>query len=644
MIDVKYRPDIDGLRAVAVALVLLFHADLRFSGGYIGVDVFFVISGYLITGLILKEKQAGRFTLTGFWTRRIRRILPASMLVTAATLVGGAILLMPSYYKELAEASIAQQLMSSNIYFWQESGYFGGTAKSKALLHTWSLAVEEQFYLFYPFLLIFLHRFSRTIMICCLIAIATVSLAFCIWTTTTHSSAAFYLLPARAWELLLGAIVCIVPLPKLNRSWQINLISLIGFTSILAASYWFDDSTSFPGYHAVIPCLGAALIIYSSMTQLSLVGKFLATPPMVAIGLLSYSIYLWHWPLLVFAHYWYIDWVPGSIRLSILFLSVALAYLSWRFVEIPFRNKKYQVSTRNVFLAAILTSLILIGVSICIILTKGARFRYAPEVLLFDTRWDGIINPQYEGTIEDAEQGQLPRIGEEYDLNSQVDYMVWGDSHARAVGKLVDDLGKEYGLSSIIAARSKTGPLLNSTVRPADQIEWNNRVLENVRGLKIQNVILVGRWTTYFGAGIPKDNAAANVEGINNTVNELRAMGVRVWILNQVPEQSRNPNILLMRASLNGMPLPTGITRNEDQDKRGKINSILDSMSNDNVTLLNPLPYCFNRQNESRLGDSGGSYYWDDDHLSVYGTHVLLRDLFKPVFQDIANHSVHGKK
>ena len=219
MIDFKYRPDVDGLRAVAVTLVLLFHAGLGFSGGFIGVDVFFVISGFLITGLILKEQESGKFSLANFWVRRIRRIIPAATVVVVAVLVAGFFILLPRDYEDLGKSAIAQQLMLSNVYFWRNTGYFDGPADLKALLHTWSLAVEEQFYLGYPFLMMLLHRFGRKVTVGALTFLGVGSLIVSVYGVEHHPSATFFLLPTRAWELLIGGLICFLPKPTRVPSW-----------------------------------------------------------------------------------------------------------------------------------------------------------------------------------------------------------------------------------------------------------------------------------------------------------------------------------------------------------------------------------------------------------------------------------------
>ena len=235
MIELKYRPDVDGLRAVAVMLVLLYHGGLGFSGGYVGVYVFFVISGFLITGLILKEQKAGTFSLRGFWARRIRRIIPAAATMALVTLAAGYFLLFPSDYEELGRSAVAQQLLVSNIFFWRHTGYFAGASELKPLLHTWSLAVEEQFYLGYPFLLLLLARFKRRMAFGVLVGLALASLAVAEYGVWNHPSPTFFFLPTRAWELLLGALICFLPEPVRVRPRLLAAATLLSLGAILAA-------------------------------------------------------------------------------------------------------------------------------------------------------------------------------------------------------------------------------------------------------------------------------------------------------------------------------------------------------------------------------------------------------------------------
>jgi peptidoglycan/LPS O-acetylase OafA/YrhL len=338
-----YRPDIDGLRAIAVLSVLFFHADLGCSGGFVGVDVFFVVSGYLITGLILKDIDAGRFGITQFWERRIRRILPALSIVVLFCLAMGWFFFSPLDYRKLGQSAFAQALLVSNIFFWQtagKAGYFDeSSVEITPLLHTWSLAVEEQFYLLFPFLLLACRGFSRRRLARLTLVLGAISLGLSVYCSYYYRVANFYLLPTRAWELLIGAWPAIVLSTRDPARWLKESVSWAGLAAILAAIFLYNRETRFPGITALPPCVGAALIIWANRSSCTSVGKILAWPPLVYIGLISYSLYLWHWPLLAFGRYL----VPGPLSVGerglLLLIGLVLAALSLKFVETPFRQR-----------------------------------------------------------------------------------------------------------------------------------------------------------------------------------------------------------------------------------------------------------------------------------------------------------------
>jgi len=383
MIDLKYRPEIDGLRAVAVILVLLFHADLGFSGGFIGVDVFFVISGFLITGLILKKQREGTFQLSEFWVRRIRRILPASVVMVVVTLVVGGFLLMPEDYTTLSKTAAYHQLMVSNVYLWKKSGYFEAPSELKPLMHTWSLAVEEQFYLFYPFLLVWLNRFRDRVKFSVLFGLCLLSFVGSEWMVRTEQSTAFFLLPFRAWEMLCGGLICFFPNPRFLPRLVANSLSLISLGGIFACGWYFSDTMRFPGISAAWPCLATAVFIYANSGHLTLTGRILSLKPVVFVGLISYSLYLVHWPILVYLRTEYGLDLPISVALSALALSVILAVLSWRFVERPFRTGTLIKSRNSLVKTAIaIPAMILMG-TLAIELSGGLPQRLPREAQSF---------------------------------------------------------------------------------------------------------------------------------------------------------------------------------------------------------------------------------------------------------------------
>ena len=260
----KYRADIDGLRAIAVLPVIFFHLDLPgFSGGFVGVDVFFVISGFLITSIILKEINDEKFSIVRFYERRIRRIFPALFPVLLFTLIIGAFLFDYQSFKGLGESITATTLFSSNILFWHQSGYFDSSSLLKPLLHTWSLAVEEQFYIFFPLLLISINRFSKKRYMPWLLGLCLISFSLSLYGVYTYQTATFYLVPTRAWELLSGAILALGVIPQLQSSLHRNLFSIVGLCLIIFSVGVYTEATLFPGAAALAPVLGASLIIYS---------------------------------------------------------------------------------------------------------------------------------------------------------------------------------------------------------------------------------------------------------------------------------------------------------------------------------------------------------------------------------------------
>lgn len=338
----KYRREIDGLRAIAVLPVIFFHAGFQtFHGGFIGVDIFFVISGYLITSIIMGELEKDRFSIIDFYERRARRILPALFLVMLVTVPFAWLWLLPHEMRDFSQSLIAVSAFSSNVLFWKEANYFDTAAELKPLLHTWSLAVEEQYYLFFPILLMVLWKVGKQAVMPFVLVTLIASLVLAEIGVRTAPTATFYLLPTRAWELLIGAVAALLLRGQQDAGTHAPMggwLSLAGLGLILASLFTFDKETPFPGLHALIPTLGATLIILFARES-NLVGKWLGSRLLVGIGLLSYSAYLWHQPLFAFARSGNTAH-PGSFTFAALTLAtMALAYLSWRFVEAPFRDR-----------------------------------------------------------------------------------------------------------------------------------------------------------------------------------------------------------------------------------------------------------------------------------------------------------------
>ncbi len=467
----KHRPYIDGLRAVAVLPVLLFHADIGFGGGiipsigfrggYVGVDIFFVISGYLITGLILKDLDAGQFSIVNFWERRVRRILPALAVVVFSCIIAGGFLFFPDDYQELGHSAYAQAMLLSNAYFWWNSGYFAAASDVKPLLHTWSLAVEEQFYLVFPFLLMVIYRYSRKSLLRTILFTGAVSFILSVYGTYKYPSATFYFLPTRAWELLLGAILAALPARRAPARWSMEILSWGGFFCIFYAVLFYKSDTRFPGMAALPPCLGAALIIWANNGVLTSFGQLLATRPVVFVGLISYSLYLWHWPLLVFYKYRVLE--PSTIsrnqRLCLLLLSFILAVLSWKFIETPFRKRKVFTNRAQIFTFAGVTTIMLISTGLAIQLLQGLPSRIPLEVQRYAAAGqDRVLALHRNLSLKDVLNEDFIELGSG-DKKQPIRVLVWGDSHARAVLPVLDALCKEHSIRGLGATHVATAPI-----------------------------------------------------------------------------------------------------------------------------------------------------------------------------------------
>lgn len=378
----KYRAEIDGLRAFAVVPVILFHAGFEtFSGGFVGVDVFFVISGYLITTIIVSELEAGTFSILNFYERRARRILPALFFVVAVSIPFAWMLLLPSDMRDFAQSVAAVSLFSSNILFWKESGYFAAAAELKPLLHTWSLAVEEQYYIIFPPLLVLLWGIGKTRVVYILFGLGVASLVAAQWTSANAPSFGFFMLPTRAFELLIGALVAFHQIDKDEIKGN-NAFSLLGCTMVVYSIFAFDNQTPFPSVYTLLPTAGVALIILFT-SEATITFKFLGNRMAVGIGLISYSAYLWHQPAFAFArHYASGEHLESETMLGLVALSLVLAYFSWRFVEAPFRGSK-RFNMKQIFVGSAICSFLFISIGVMGHLTDGFIFRGSDEATTF---------------------------------------------------------------------------------------------------------------------------------------------------------------------------------------------------------------------------------------------------------------------
>ena len=431
----KYRAEIDGLRALAVLPVILFHAGFEwFSGGFVGVDVFFVISGYLITTIIISEMAEGKFSIVNFYERRARRILPALFFVMAACLPFAWMWLTPNDLKDFGQSLIAVSTFSSNILFWQMSGYFDTAAELKPLLHTWSLAVEEQYYILFPIFLMLTWRLGIRWVLLLLSIVFFISLGVAQWGAYNSPSAAFFLLPTRGWELLVGVFAAFYL--KYNthlKSHSLNqTFSLLGFGMIVYSIIAFDETTPFPSLYALIPTIGTGLLILCAVPK-TYVHKLLSLKFIVGIGLISYSAYLWHQPLLAFARHRSLGEISELILVTLCLASLVMAWFSWRFVEKPFRSKT-KVSSRLIFKFSIIFALFFSITGLWLHQSNGALKYYPKEK-------QQVLGSFIDATGYVTERHKQIRLLEFSKNNEKKDILIIGDSHSEDLVNAVFEAG-----------------------------------------------------------------------------------------------------------------------------------------------------------------------------------------------------------
>jgi peptidoglycan/LPS O-acetylase OafA/YrhL len=524
----KYRPEVDGLRAVAVLPVLLFHAGLEvFSGGYVGVDVFFVISGFLITGLIREDLAQGQFSILGFYERRVRRIVPALLFTVIATSVVAFTVMLPSFVVDYSKSLVSVSTFLSNMYFWRYSGYFDASAELRPMLHTWSLAVEEQFYIFMPIAAAIVYKFFRRFWLLIFGLAAAVSLALSVHAMQVAPTANFFILPTRAWELLLGALVASAP-GRVYRGALDHVASGAGLALILYAVFAYDDATPFPGFTALAPCLGSALIIYFADPARTWTGRLLASKPAVAIGLISYSLYLVHWPIAVFWRYITLQ-QPGLWgALAIVAMSLPLAYLSWRYIERPFRKRGGASSLRVVIVG--LAALAVIGAIGAVGWASGGfPQRFARQTLETAPVAENAVSWRngvcfFDGDLDFSAWSADACV---INPNGEIPVLLWGDSFAAhyVPGLVAVAEGGPTRVYQYTAAGCPPALSYFSYARP-NCTRLNEHALELVDQLGIQRVILAARWVDLERRGL---------NHLQSTLDALRARGVEVYVVGQSP-------------------------------------------------------------------------------------------------------------
>lgn len=623
-----YRPDIDGLRAIAVLAVVVFHLNKTWlPGGFTGVDVFFVISGFLITGILSRDIYGGKFSYASFYRARARRILPATLFCVVVTLIVGCILLLPQDVASLGASAAASAVWVANAYFWLslDTSYFAASSELVPLLHLWSLAVEEQFYLLWPPFLVLMHHWMPKVakhLLVLILAVASFQLGQSL--LVSHPSFAYYVLQTRAGELMLGglaywATTCWGTLPRLFR----ELCGVVGLGLIFMSAWSLDEVNGFPGYSALIPTAGAALALYSASAGTTLVARFLALPPLVQVGRVSFSLYLWHWPVMAFYRYAYGNPSLWGYISCIAAMSI-MTLVSYLAVERTFRTGRVRGKLDKA-IAYPLSSMAVVLSGVTLMLTGGAPFLfkssdYVARLAKLDVETKPAIRYPYncqmgrfqEGTIDD----RRCILG---DASRQTDVLLWGDSHAAHLVGYFKVMAENYGLSVRNVSMSGCMPIFGVSSRYSvpsiqdDCSRFNSRMESEVSKYP---VVVVGSAWVGFDRGSSREDIANTIELLSKRVpHVVIALSVPLF-----PDYDRRCE----RKSLSIPGMNCSTDRYQADGLENNVNAFLAGLASKypNVSVLDLHPlicdgiYC-NASSNGRL------LYYDAGHLSMLGSQSL---------------------
>lgn len=654
-----YRPDIDGLRALAILPVVFYHAGFDlFSGGYVGVDIFFVISGYLITSIVLKGIREKTFSFFDFWERRIRRIFPALFVVLFSSSVFAYIfLLYPRDISDFTESLLAQTFFLSNIFFMRRDSYFAEAAEISPLIHTWTLSVEEQFYILLPLALVLAFRFFSSKLLVFLSTLAVTSFAISVylvnvspssmfyfpilsdlWVHTSNLTAGFYLLPSRAWELLVGSIIALTGLVIKTKRWA-ELASVLGFFAILYSISKYDASTSFPGLSAILPVLGSAAIIVANTNVDTKIKQLLSIKPLIFIGLISYSLYLWHWPIFVFAKIIFGE-ITHTTNFGLIILSATLAYLSYSLIETPFRKRRL-APNKHVMVFGGIGLMLVLGLSVYNLVNKSEINDRIPEFAKPIAEMRSNQSDRYYDCFADKTLQQYKTDGPCIigDNEEELGLVIWGDSHAGSLVDVIDEVSSANNVKGAVFAYRACLPIFGAISHRAskDCESVNDLALQFIQDNDIENILLISRWNYYVNSGsgflIEDENTdksksvSENIfqRTITELVDDLKQQERNVFILKQVPENSSFTERSYFYSSIRaGFRLPLKkLPIEEHLSYAQSMDDVFAKLNKEHgVTIIDPTSL-FCEQDACFFEENGNLLYRDDDHLNVDGVSRL---------------------
>lgn len=644
--SLNYRSEIDGLRTLAIVPVVLCHAHLAgMTGGFLGVDVFFVISGYLISRIILTGLKENTFTFAGFYERRIRRIIPALVTVIFTCLCVAPFVALPEHVKNLSYSGAAAIFSAANFYFWSLRGYFSPTSELMPLLHTWSLGVEEQFYMIFPVILVLCAKMKLPIRHVLLAVIAPL-FAASLWLSYHTPSAAFYLLPARAWQLTLGALLAAGVFPEVRSRALREALSVTGLVGVISSMFLFTPQDVLPGWVALVPCIGAALIIHCARKG-ETVQRLLSLKPIVFIGLISYSFYLWHWPALVFFRMYYANLSLTLLQsITAIAISFILSVLSWKYIETPFRKKSVVPGRRLKLTLSAALSVTLATASI-FVLQNGMPERLSPEAKTLlsaaDDR-DGLslacASFETQGRAGECKFGAKEK---------PVTYVVLGDSHAQALRSAFENIAPFKGRAGSLWALCACPFLPGADTVPKVDVDactaMKARVMKELAASpEITEVVITSRWVpaitgvwpeiggsyrTFLKDSESTELSAAETErvferAVARTADEITAMGKTVVLVGAVASPDVDVPQVLALASFNGTTKMLAIDKEKNTANNRRADEIFRKVAatRKHVRYI-PIQDIFFR-NGGSLTHNGVPMFYDYSHVTQNAASTIL--------------------
>ncbi|PKF50853.1 acyltransferase family protein [Enterovibrio nigricans] len=656
MANIKYRPDIDGLRAIAVLLVITFHFNKDIlPSGFIGVDIFFVISGFIITSAIFPQMISGDFTFSSFYEKRIKRILPLFYLVAILSLVLAYILFAPNDFSSFADSLRYSSVFISNIYFEKSTGYFAPSSETMPLLHIWSLSVEEQFYFIWPIVLLVCVRYlpkksASSMLILSMVALVGLSQFLAL----TEPSQAYFLIQGRAFEMLMGASLALAIFKAREKRLVLPnkvyvLTGAAGTLFLVLSLVYLDKSKIFPGLNAAIVCFGAVLLIFSGDKKDSPTSKFLSLPILVWIGRLSYSLYLWHWPVQAFYRYYEPEFgIKGFVICSALTLGLSL--LSYKLVENPARY--FSVKKKYVFIGYFLIPVVaLVLIAKNIEKHEGYPNRFSKEAMAL--YYDSVSNIDSEKQSRKQLEAYEPffpmLLGDQ--TKSSPSVFLWGDSHAQHFQPFVDELGKKYHFGALYAGAGGCPPIAEGGRVRYGELEdhcykTNERALERILDSDAKVVFLGGRWATYTETTLAKNEEGRSIylgdeqdrteslannrrvfdKGLEETISKLISHGKTPVIFGQVPSYSFKPsNCLVKKANYHWMA-KSSCDENEEpfKERYRYFNDMLNSLKKKYPQLvIIDIPDLLCKDNKCVSSIDGKPIYKDNNHINAVGSRKI---------------------